>query len=211
VRWALEEYGLLDSTTLVHVNLLDAETDRPEHRARNPMGFVPVLEVAIGSGGGAQAKPIRLTESVAIIDWLDRDARLLPSRTAAPWQRAQVLRLVETINSATQPLQNIPAQELHSDDPVARKAWAQHWVREGLSAFERWLVDSTLPLEMRPGAFCVGDAPTAADLYLIPQVYNAKRIEVPVETWPTIARIYKRALELPACDRSKPELYAPKT
>lgn len=181
----------------VSVNLLDDETDRPEHRRRNPMGYVPALEIAQPG-----AKPFYLAESMAILHWADEQwpgPSLLPPEDLL---RARARQLAEMINAGTQPLQNLNAQDLHSQDPAERKRWAQHWIREGLRAYET-LVRETA------GRFSVGDQVTMADLCLIPQVYNAVRFEVPLTDFPTIERINVAALATPACQASHPDRYAP--
>jgi len=124
VRWALAHKGI--PCEYVAVNLLDDETDRPEHRARNPMGYVPVLD----------ADGRLLTESVAMLEWIEElwpAPGLLPRD---PWLKARTRALVEIINAGTQPVQNLSVLERLSDDPAARKAWAQHWIRLGLDSFD---------------------------------------------------------------------------
>lgn len=193
VRWALAHKGLLASTELVAINLLDDSTDRPEFRALNPLGYVPVLE----------AEGARFTESVAILEWLDEtrpEPRLYPG---SPVERAHIRALVEVINAGTQPLQNLSALLAHSEDPEARKRWAQHWIRKGLHAFE------VLTRSSR-GVFSVGDTVTAADLLLIPQCYAAGRQEVSIaQEFPALQRICDAALATPAAQSAHPDRFDP--
>ena len=123
---------------------------------------------------------------------------LLPKQ---PIDRASVRMLLEVINSGTQPLQNSGVQEKLSPDPAERKRWSAHWITEGLGVYEKLL--------SRSGLFSLGDTLTMADIFLIPQIYNAKRYDVDFSQTPKIAAISKRCLELPRCQSSHPDLYAP--
>ena len=191
VRWALAHKGI--ACEYVAVNLLDDETDRSEHRARNPMGYVPVLE--------ADGK--LLTESVAMLEWIEElwpEPRLLPQD---PWLKARVRALVETINAGTQPVQNLSVLEKLSDDPAARKAWAQHWIRQGLASFEALARDIS-------GKHCVGGSLTFADLALVPQCYNAGRQEIDVaREFPRIQAWVDAALATPSGQASHPDRFKP--
>ncbi len=199
VRWALAHRGL--PAEMVSVNLLDDETDQPPHRARNPMGFVPVLELVDRPAGDPRRY---LAESVAILEWLEETApgpSLLPRD---PLDRAHVRQLCELINAGTQPLQNLNAMDLHApSDPEARKKWAQHWIRNGLTAFEKIAGANA-------GQHSVGDTLTAADLVLVPQCYNALRFDVALETeFPLLAKLHAAGLATPSGQASHPDRYAP--
>jgi maleylacetoacetate isomerase len=198
VRWALEHKGVR-VRELVSVDLTTDASDQPDHRKRNPMAFVPVLEFL----DVPESSPMRfLSESVAIIEWLEEilpKPALFPSDPVA---RGKVRQLVEIINSGTQPLQNPNVGELHSADPEERKRWNQHWIRNGLAAYQ----DAATP---HSGRFSFGDSITAADLFLIPQCRNANRNDIDVADYPLLARIVKDALETPACLASSPERYQP--
>lgn len=190
VRWALNLKKV--SCEYIHVNVLNGETESPEHLARNPLGFVPALEI----------DGTFLTESLAMIQWLE-DTHPTPSLLGKkPLERAKIWQLAETINASTQPLQNLNPQFLHSDDPEKRKTWAVHWNKIGLQAYETLCKASA-------GKFSVGDQLTAADLCLIPQCYNAKRYEIDIAKYPTIHRIYQSAIQEPSYTESAPERYQP--
>lgn len=197
VRWALAHKGL--AAEMVTVNLLDDETDQPEHRARNPLGYVPVLELV----DLPAHEPLRyVAESVAILDWLEETQAgpsLLPQD---PLHRARVRQLCEIVNSGTQPLQNLNVMHRHSADPAEQKTWSQHWIRSGLAAFET-LVTPTA------GRHCLGDELTAADVFLIPQCYNAVRFDIPLSDYPTVARLNEAGLATAGCRASHPDRYAP--
>lgn len=193
VRWAFAFKGV--ESEMVPIDLLSGESESPEHLARNPAGFVPALEFI-------DEENTYLTESLAIIQWIDE---LVPAPTLLPgsaMDRARIRQLAETVNSGTQPLQNLGAQYRHSDDPVERKKWAQHWNHLGLDVYEK-LVRSTA------GSYSFGDTLTLADLCLIPQCYNARRFDVDVSAFPIVSRIEAAALKAPSCVASHPDRYAP--
>lgn len=195
VRWACALKGV--ELEYVAVDLLKDEPDSPEHLARNPMGYIPTLEIPQAGG-----KSVYLSESVAIMEWLEETRpgpRLFPRD---PLKRALTRQLVEIINAGTQPLQNLNPQYLYSDDPVKRKQWCQHWIRKGLGAYDQ-IVQATA------GKFSVGDELTAADLCLVPQCYNAGRYEVPLEEFPRVKRIHDLAAEMPEYQASHPDRFKP--
>lgn len=190
VRWALALKQV--PCEYVHVNIATGETDRPEHLARSPLGTVPVLSV--------DGK--LLLESLAMIEWLEElhpQPALLPRD---PFRRALARQFAELVNAGIHPLQNLPAQELHSSDPAERKRWATHWITEGLGAYEKL----ARPLA---GRFTLGDELTLADVCLIPQLYNARRLEIDLAPFPTLARIREAALATEACQASLPERFQP--
>ncbi len=198
VRWAFAHKGI--ACEHVGVDLLNGESESAEHRARNPFGYVPALEIRARSDSPSHW----LTESLAIIEWAEElwpEPRLLP-RTAL--ERAHARQLAETVNAGTQPLQNLGTQALHSEDPALRKSWAQYWIRTGLEAYER-IACSTA------GRFSVGDELSLADLCLIPQCYNARRFDIDPADYPTIARIEAEALRTPSCQASDPVRFQPES
>lgn len=201
VRWALEikkaETGI--SYTPVDVSLLNGESESPEHLARNPAGFVPVLEIPQPGG----AKPLYLVESLAIIDYLDAihpgKTNLVPKN---PLARAKVWALAEIVASGTQPIQNPPVAEFHSADPAERKRWNQHWIRNGLEIYEK-------SVRATAGEFSFGNSLTLADLCLMPQIYNAERFEVPFRDLPAITGIYEKCVTTPTYQASHPDRFKP--
>ena len=200
IRWALELKRL--ECELVAVNLLDGEQGSAEHRARNPYGSVPVLEFPEHRAGSKETPHRYLGESMAILHWLESvqpSPALLPS---PPLERARVIQLAELINAGIQPIQNLKVLQRVSSDPDARKAWAKEWIQNGLAAYEALVSESA-------GKFSYGDQVTWADLFLIPQIYNADRYEVSLESFPTIARIHQTASQTPECLASAPDQYQP--
>jgi maleylacetoacetate isomerase len=192
VRWGLALKGILYEP--IAIDLLGPETDSPEHRFRNPFGYVPVLEVAPSQF---------LTESLPILEWLEEthpEPALLPRN---PWDRAQVRRLAETINAGTQPLQNPTVSLKHSSDPTIQKEWNRHWIEQGLRTYEHWCATTA-------GRYSFGNQVTLADLCLIPQLYNARRHNIDLEKdFPILFRIEKNCLETEAARAAAPESFQP--
>jgi len=191
VRWALELKRL--KPTMVHVNLLEGESESPSHLKRNPMGAVPVLE----TDGGKY-----LIESVAILEFLDET---IPSRKLFPgdaYQKSHIRSLVEIINSGIQPLQNLSTLDYLSEKDEERVKWSRHFITKGLFAYEK-LCNNTA------GKFSVGDEVTAADLFLIPQLYNALRFNLDLKTFGVLEKINQNALATPEGMASHPDRYKP--
>jgi maleylacetoacetate isomerase len=200
VRWALELKKFQYES--VAVNLLDDETDRPEHRGRNPMGYVPVLEF-LDLPDDAPLSRRYLTESVAIVEWAEERKPVPSLLSESAEERAHIRRLVEIVNSGIQPLQNPPVFGAVSRDDEERKQWCQRWIRQGMKAYAEWIQGSS-------GKFSVGNEITMADLYLIPQCYAALRFEIDLEKeFPTLAKIYAHALETESCKASHPDRFKP--
>ena len=175
------------------LNLVDQEQFREEHRARNPMGQVPVLEVLDG------ARVLRLVQSMAIIEWLEErfpDPPLLPPDLDG---RARVRALAEHVNSGIQPLQNaIVLRTLREKVPGWDREWAATWIARGLEALERAVADGA-------GRCCHGDAPGLADCYLVPQMGNARRYAVDVAPHPTLRRIDEACAALAPFQAARPD------
>jgi maleylpyruvate isomerase len=193
VRIALALKGLRADPVLMD---LRAGEQRLEPFLRiNSQGFVPALALDDGAV---------LTQSVAIIEYLDEmhpDPPLLPQ---APLARARVRALTQAITCDVHPLNNLRVlhyleQELHQDK-AARDAWYRNWVRLGFDAIERWLVR-----DPATGRFCHGDAPTLADVCLVPQVANARRYAVELAPYPCIVRIDAACRELPQFQAAAPD------
>jgi len=194
VRWALALKGI--EYSFVAVNLLEAEQKSKEHLQRNPSGFVPALEVV--ENGNTQF----LAESTAIIEWLDEnfsEPKLLPGDS---FQRAKNRQLVQIINAGTQPLQNLQTQKHLSDDKDVKLQWTRHWIENGLTSYENLVVETA-------GKFSMGDEVSMADLFLIPQVYNAIRFDVDLKNFPTILKINENALKTEGCQASHPDKFKP--
>ncbi len=175
------------------LNLLEQEQFRDEHRARNPMAQVPVLEVT------EDGRTLRLVQSMAILEWLDErfpDPPLLPPDLDG---RARVRALAEIVNSGIQPYQNaIVLRTLKERFPGYEKEWARTWLSRGLEALEVAVRD-------RAGRFSHGDAPGLADCYLVPQLHSARRFGVDVAPYPTLRRIEEACAALAPFQAAEPD------
>lgn len=197
IRWALELKKL--PYTPISINLLTDEAESREHIQRNPLGYVPVLEIQNDS----HAKTHLLSESVAILEWLEETYPTPSLLSEDPLTRARMRQLSEIINSGTQPLQNPNVVQRHSTDPKEQKLWIQEWIKKGLHAYESLITSSARE-------FSMGTSPTLPDLFLIPQCYNAVRFEIDLKTeLPLLHRIYHHALSTPECLASAPERFTP--
>ncbi len=186
VRIALHMKGL--TFEYVPVHLVQREQKSLEHHARNPMEQVPALELELGG------RRVLVTQSIAILELLEELYPNPPLLPADPYLRARTRELAEIINSGIQPHQNLsPMQRIDELAPQAGKAHAKYFNELGLAAFEERVRDIA-------GHFCVGDAPTFADLCLIPQLNAARRMGVEdLDTrCPTLLRIEATCSELPA-------------
>lgn len=195
VRWALHEKGI--AFTPVAVDLLKGEQARPEYLAKNPLGHVPLLVI----------DGYELTESVAILEYLEERFPARPLLPAEPAGRARVRQLVQVIVADTQPLQNLSVLRhinQETKNPEAQKAWAKHYISRGLDAYEALLGRSG-----PGGRYSHGDQVTLADLCLVPQCYNARRQGLDLGRWPRVQAVEQAALATAAGQASAPDSYAP--
>lgn len=174
----------------VTVDLAAGDQRGAPFRALNPLGLVPLLEV----------DEQRISQSLAIIDFLDArfpEPRLLP---ADPLERAQVMALALTIAAEVHPLQNLRVQNYLRDemgqDQAAIGRWLHRWLGDGLAALE-----AAAPAT---GLFG-GDAPNLADVCLVPQMFSARRFDLPLDPLPRLVRIDAALRELPAFAAAAPE------
>ena len=190
VRIALKLKGVDYETR--QIDLREDQHRSSEYRALNPQGLVPMLEI----------DGHRLTQSLAIINYLDLRYPNVPLIPAAAAERAHVVAMAMTIACDIHPLNNLRVlkylkNELgHSQDEI--DAWYTHWVREGLSALEAMAAP-------KAGSFLCGDAPTGADVCLVPQLYNARRFNVPISDYPTLLRADENANKLEGFAAAHPD------
>lgn len=192
-RIALELKGLAYEYVPVHLVAGGGEQYSAAYRALNPQSRVPALETADGV----------LTQSMAIIEWLEEtypDPPLLPRD---PMQRAWVRAMALIMVADVQPLQNTSVtryleDKLHQEQGAV-DAWRRHWVARGLAALEEML--SRGPVS----DWCVGAHPTLADVCLLPQCASAHRFGVDTAAYPRIARIEKACNATAAFQRAAPE------
>ena len=175
----------------VPVNLLEGEQKSEAYRAVNPQGFVPLLE----------ADGRRITQSLAIIAWLDANLPEPPLLSADP----DVLALALTVAADIHPLNNLRVLKRLAGLGIAQDArddWYRHWVREGFAGLEALAAP-------RAGRFLAGDAVTLADICLVPQMYNARRFEVDLAAYPTLVRADAEAAALEPFAAAHPDKVAP--
>lgn len=178
VRTALNLKGL-DYDYVAYV-LRNGETRTPDYLARNPQGLVPTLEL---DGGGS------LTQSLAIIEWLEEAHPEPPLLPKDPFGRARVRALAAMIACEIHPLNNLRVlfrlRDQFGADEGAQRDWFTHWVTVTFDALE-----AELGACASTGRYCHGDDPTLADLCLYAQVWNNRRFDIPITPWPTISRIF---------------------
>ena len=173
-------------------HLRKGEQRAPAYLALNPQGLVPTLELDDGTA---------LTQSLAIIEWLDEtypDPRLLPSD---PLARARIRAFAQVLSSDTHPIQNLKIlNRLRSLglDEAAVTAWAGGINADGLAACEALI-------EREPGPFCFGAQPTLADICLVPQLGNARRFKADVTWFPRLLEAEAAATALPAFADAAPD------
>jgi maleylacetoacetate isomerase len=161
--------------------------------AMNPQGLVPALEI----------DGLVLTESLAILEYLEEAHPTPPLLPASPAERARVRSLAQIVACDIHPINNLRVLG-YLRDPCglsedAIRAWYNHWLKEGFSALE-----SRLSSERSSGAFVHGDTPTLADVALIPQIVNAATYELDMSPYPIIQRIFASAMALPAFYSAQP-------
>ncbi|MBI3716333.1 MAG: maleylacetoacetate isomerase [Betaproteobacteria bacterium] len=189
LRIALNLKGLAPEMRFVH--LLKGEQHNPAYREVNPQGFVPYF-----IDGDFQ-----LSQSMAIIEYLDETHPEPPLLPKDPRDRALVRQIAQIVACDIHPLNNTRILTYLSKDlkvsDEQKAQWYCRWIHDGFSVIEGLLAT-------RKDRFCVGDTPTLADICLIPQVANAARFKCSMEPFPLIAAINQRALELPAFAAAHP-------
>lgn len=189
VRIGLNLKGL--AYDLRPVDLVANAHHTDDYRARNPQELVPTLEV--------DGRP--LTQSLAILEWLDEvvpEPRLLPT---APLERAIARGMAEIIACDIHPLNNLRIQRALTAlnvDEAGRNAWATRWISDGFRALEPMVAE-------HGGEFALGDVPGLVDCVLVPQVFNAGRFKVDLSPFPAIQAAAARAAKHPAIEAAHPD------
>ncbi|MGR8940018.1 MAG: maleylacetoacetate isomerase [Gammaproteobacteria bacterium] len=192
VRIALNLKNIEHEIRPVHLLKNGGEQFNDDFLALNPQGRVPVLVT----------HDTVLTQSSAIIEYLEEVYPVPPLLPADPIARAYVRALTQIIACDIHPLNNLRVlsylkDTLHLEH---KEAWYKHWIQDGFSALEQRLQKSEYP-----GLFCFGDMPGMADAFLIPQVYNALRFDCDVKSFPLIDGIYRHCMQEPAFAKAAPE------
>ena len=191
VRIALNLKGLPYEMVAIHLTKDGGQQHKPDYHAVNPQERVPALALSSGEV---------LTQSLAIIEYLDDIApepALLPADALA---RAKVRAIAQMVACDIHPLNNLIAlqylKRVMKHEQAEIDAWYHHWVIEGFKAIEAMI---------SPAPYACGAHVTLADVCLIPQVFNARRLKVPLDQFPKIVAVETACLKLPAFDKARPE------
>ncbi|WP_414495682.1 maleylacetoacetate isomerase [Stenotrophomonas maltophilia] len=194
VRIGLELKGLAWQARPVHLVREGGEQHLGAYRALNPQQLVPTL---LHDGR-------TLTQSLAIVEYLEERFPQMPLLPADAAGRARVRALAQLVACDIHPINNLRVMQYLERElqlPAdARTEWTLHWIAEGFAAMEAMLAGSC-----DTGAFCHGDRPGLADLCLLPQLYNAHRFGLDLAPYPTLRRIEAACQALDAFDRARPE------
>ena len=176
------------------VSLAQDEHKTKTYKQVNPQGLVPAIELDDNTV---------LTQSMAICEYLDEihpQPALLPTDSK---ERARVRGLAGLVACDIHPVNNLRVLKYLTGElgisEEAKIKWYRHWVTEGFVGMEAMLQSP------KTGAFCHGDEPTLADVYLVPQVFNARRFECDLSPYPTLSRIADRCNQLPAFASAHPD------
>jgi maleylacetoacetate isomerase len=194
VRIALNLKGVSYEQAPIHLRRGGGEQFTAAYKAVNPQALVPALE----DNGKI------LTQSLAIIEYLEDKYPRPPLLPADPADKALVRGMALIIACEVHPIQNlrvlnyVKKEYNQTDDQVNR--WAQHWINLGLAALEQLIV-----AQPKRGKFCFGDTPTLADICLVPQLGNARRYGSDLSQYPNILGVEKNCMTLPAFVNAAPE------
>ena len=176
---------------------------KPVHLAKNEQ-----FNESYGAVAASRLVPLlrdgdlALTQSMAIIEYLDETHPQPPLLPSTPAARARVRALAQDIACEIHPLNNLRVlRYLVRDLKVSeddKNRWYRHWVESGLAVVER-------QLQAHPGLFCHGDTPGLADCVLVPQIFNARRFDCSTEHVPQVMRVFDACMKLPAFEQTRPE------
>ena len=191
LRIALNLKSISPDLTPIHLIKDGGQHRSASYLAVNPHGRVPTLVLDDGEV---------LTQSLAIIDYLDETVPHPPLLPSDPVARAHVRAVAQIVACDIHPLNNLGTLQylkniLHQEQP-AIDAWYHHWVIAGFEAIEKLI---------QPGPYAFGAQVTLADIALVPQVFNARRLKVPLDAFPKIVAVDAACLALPAFDMARPE------
>lgn len=190
VRIALNLKGL--PFDYAPVNLLSGDQLGEAYRQVNPQGLTPTLQTDDGR---------TLTQSLAILEWLEEVHPVPPLLPADAYARATVRAMASLVACDIHPLNNLRVQRQLTKlgvDPEGRTLWTQRWINDGFSALEPMIAAQT-------AGFAFGTDPTLADCVLIPQVYSAERYDVDLSPYPAIRAVAARCAEHPAFQAAHPD------
>lgn len=194
VRIGLNLKGLDYALAPVHLLRDGGQQHAPDYVALNPQQLVPSLR------DGERV----LTQSLAILEYLEETRPQPPLLPADAAGRARVRALAQLVACDIHPLNNLRVLQFFDRQwnvpQPERDDWVLHWMREGFTAMEAMLAASP-----DTGRYCHGDTPGLADCCLLPQLYNARRFKLDLDAFPTLLRIEAACLQLPAFDAARPE------
>ncbi|MBA2413009.1 MAG: maleylacetoacetate isomerase [Burkholderiaceae bacterium] len=187
VRVALNLKGLPYDSTAVHLRKDGGQQHAPAFRALNPAALVPVLD----DDGHV------MTQSLAIIEYLEETHPQPPLLPQDAVQRAYVRSVALAIACDIHPLNNLRVLrylvKTLGVSEEQKNAWYRHWVEQGLAALEARIV-----ADNRAGQYALADSVTLADVMIVPQIFNAQRMDCSLESVPTLMRIFEHCMRLPA-------------
>jgi maleylacetoacetate isomerase len=190
-RIALNLKGLSYETVSVHLQKEGGLNRKPEFRAINPHMRLPALRLDSGDV---------LVQSLAIIDYLDETHPQPPLLPKDPIGRAKVRAIAQVIACDIHPLNNVGPlryiKNVFGQEQSKIDAWYHHWVHDGFDAIEAMI---------GPGPYAFGNEVTLADVCLVPQVYNARRLKAPLDRYPKIVAVDAACAKLAAFDKARPE------
>jgi maleylpyruvate isomerase len=191
VRIALNLKGLQPELAFVHLTKDGGQQRKPDFVAINPQMRVPALVLPSGEV---------LTQSLAIIEYLDETHPEPPLLPPDPMARAKVRSIAQIIACDIHPIDNLAVlqylKRTLKQEQTEIDAWYQHWVIEGFKAIEAMI---------EPAPYTCGAQVTLADICLVPQMFNARRLKVPLDAFPKIVAADAACLKLPAFDKARPE------
>ncbi len=193
VRIALNLKQLEYDAIPIHLINNGGEQFSPEYQAVNPMSLVPSLD----DNGRI------ITQSLAIIEYLDETHPSPPLLPAQAYEKALVRAFAYTIAAEIHPVNNLRILKYLTNDlkisEDEKNKWYQHWTTKGLAALEKMLTATG-----KQTTFCYGDTPSLADICLVPQIFNAKRFHVDLSAYPNLCRIDDNCQKLPAFTNARP-------
>lgn len=199
VRIALNLKGISAEQLSVHLVRDGGEQHKAAYTALNPLELVPTLTL------DDELDMDALSQSLAIIEYLDEIHPQTPLLPASALERAHVRAMALTVACEIHPLNNLRVLQYLTQtlgvDEAAKNTWYHHWVARGFAALE-------ILLKRHSGRYCFGDTVTFADLCLVPQVYNAQRFNVDLTPYPNIMRVWAECNQLEAFADAAPERQA---
>lgn len=198
VRIALGLKGLAHTLVPVHLLQDGGQQHAPAYRALNPEGLLPSLRATEDSGASTV-----LSQSLAIIEYLEECYPEPPLLPRAPLDRAWVRALALAVACDIHPLNNLRVLQHLEKTFLAsseqRDDWYRHWIVTGFASLEARLA------HRQPQPFCAGDKPGLAEVCLIPQISNAHRYRVDMTAFPRLAALYEHCMSLPVFQMAAPE------